>query len=192
MHRMTTILNRLRDHSKELELKIDRKLAWDVLSRNFAVGMPRKIASGIAVSSGRKNANGNAFVAAGLTITLPTPVLANHDWLKPIGRIIHLESYGDQVHFTAEIANTGALAWAETAWDAILDKSAACVSIGPRNLTSYEPADATLYHWCIDEISVCRSGADPDARILRVWETSGAVYLDGRPTERVFWNSSQR
>jgi hypothetical protein len=180
----------LSSFTKEMQLKIEREYAWTVLNRNFDQTKPRRFASGVCVSSARKNSNGDAFKAAGLNVTIPIPLLWNHGWLQPIGKVFAIDVFGgDEVHWKAEIINSACLSWAEDAWMEIMCKFTTGVSVGARNLASYDVFDGTYCDWGIDEISIAEKGADPGARVCRVWERAPVIYLDGRPSTTVFWST---
>lgn len=176
----------LRDYTKELQRKIDIDYASSLIQRNFDSSKPHRYVSGVAVSSKEKNANGDAFVARGVSVTLPVPLLLEHQWMKPIGKVFAIEARGDQVLFKAEIANSGRLLWLDDAWMQVVCKFMTGASIGPRNLANYPPNDSTLYNWTVDEISITEECADPGARIQRVWEMAPVVNLH-RPSVTEYW-----
>ncbi len=173
----------------ELRRKIDLDVAMSMLSTSFDANKPRRFIEGIAVSSRDKNANGDGFVALGINVTIPIPLLLSHQWLEPIGRVIAIEAREDQVFFKAEISNSGRSLGLDIAWMQMVCQFVTDISIGPRNLPNYPQHDHTLYNWSIDEISLVDQGADPNARVSRVWEIAPVIYLDGRPSTTVFWNA---
>jgi hypothetical protein len=182
------LMQTLSEFTEELRRKADLETAWATLATNFDANKPRRYVSGVAVSSKKKNARGNAFVAAGLTVTLPVVLLWNHVWLQPVGKVFAIETHGNEVHFKGELANSTRLSWVEDVWMATVCKFTTGASIGPRNLANYPPADGTFYNWTVDEISLTEEGADPSARVLRVWERLPHVSLTS-PNETVYWNT---
>jgi hypothetical protein len=172
----------------EILHRIDRDVAWNVLQDNFDRAKSRRFVSGIVLSSGHKNANGDAFKAQGLKVKLPIPLLWSHDWLRPIGRVDRIETRCGQVAFVAEIANNARLSWAEDVWCGILNQRAAAASVGPRNLSGYPAIDRVFNNWELREVSIVVAGADRGARILRVWEIAPTVSLY-RPSQILHWSS---
>ena len=177
----------MRGMEKEVLQKIDRDVAWNILRGNFDGCKPRRFVSGVVVSCDRKNANGDAFIACGLRAKLPIPLLWSHDWLRPIGRVDRIETRGGQVHFVAELANNGRLSWAEDVWSAIVDQRAFAASVGPSNLSGFAATGRVYSDWGLREISIAVAGADPGARVCRVWEKSPTVSLH-RHSQTVHWS----
>src|SRR5262245_56426530 len=92
------------------------EIAFHVLRDAFDPRQSRRFVSGVCVSSPRPNANGWSFLASGLKTTTPVPLLIDHRWERPIGRVTHLRAHGEQVVFQAEVANSDHLEWAWSAW----------------------------------------------------------------------------
>ena len=184
---MSDILDRLSGAARESYLKLATEGALRTVADNIDKRKPRRFISGIAISSRVKNANDDAFLARGLSVTLPVALLADHNFMYPIGRVTGIHARGDAVHFVAEIQNNGYMHWAEDAWASIVSRFATRVSVAPRNLENYIPRDRTLFNWTLDELSVCTHGADEHARIQRCWQDTGIIYLDDRKSRRDFW-----
>ncbi len=184
---MSELLERLRNHKEEQQRQWDIEVAWNVLRPNFDGTKPRRFVSGVCVSSGEKNSNGVAFRARGVSATLPIPLLWNHLWLRPIGKVIGIETRADQVHFRAELANSGCLQWAEDVWAGVICQGVVGVSVEGRNLAP-SITNGTFIDWRIAEISLTEAGADSNAQLYRVWGKEPCVRLD-RPSEYVFWGA---
>lgn len=186
---MSEILDRLRDHSQQTARQWDIDYALSIVYSNLDTRKAHRCIAGVAVSSKAKNTHGQAFVARGLSIELPRPLLLYHDFLRPIGKVTGIEIRGDAVHWTAELANSGRLSSAEDAWMHVMCKFVTGASVGPRNLANYPPNDGTFFNWGIDEISIVDDAADHGAHVTKVWERAPVIYLDGRPSETVFWST---
>jgi hypothetical protein len=172
---------------KELRDRIDLDCAWRILRDNFDHSKPRRFLSGLVVSSDDTNENGYSFKASGLKITLPVPLLWQHEWMRPIGNVDGIETRGRQVRFVAELANNGRLSWAEDVWHAIVNRRAFAASVGPRNLSAYTAFDRVYSSWELREISIVIAGADRGAHVHRVWVKAPTVALD-RPSQTVHWS----
>ncbi len=174
--------------TEETRRKIDLECAWNVVRNNFDASRPRRYVSGIAVASKKHNSNGDAFIARGLNVTLPVLLLLDHDPTMAIGKVFAIEARDDQVLFKAEVCNSGRLLWLDDAWMQVVCKFMTSASIGPRNLANYRPLDSTFDNFTVDEISISQQGADPGARVCRVWEVAPVVHLH-RPSITEFWSS---
>ena len=187
MPRMSEILYRLRATEEDRQLQFWRSCAWSTLNNgNFIRSSPQRLVSGIAVSSSRKNELGTSFIARGANFTLPLPVLYEHRWDLPIGRVTGVSVVGDELHFVAEICNSGRLPAAEQVWRALKERQWHGVSVygNPRAAAI---KDNTLSDWTLVEISIVPNGADICARIVRVAEQSHVVSLH-KPTLKVHWS----
>lgn len=179
----------------EYRRKIARASALDLVASQFDAKADRRLISGIAISSRRKNANGLAFVASGAKISLPVPILYDHQWNRPIGRAFAVEARGEELRFTAELCTRDAHPYMLQAWCEIFMKDTFHVSIGPRKTEdsverSVGPSINLLMSWELDEISIVDAGADPDARIVRCWRQSPVVSLH-RPSTITHWREEQ-
>lgn len=175
----------LRHHTERLQREIEVKTAWLVLKDHFDPTRPRRFISGVAVSSGRKNQNGYTLKAGGMTATLPVPLLLDHCWLRPIGKIFAIGAWGPQVTFQGEIVNTDRLHWAAETWEALVSRRLTAVSVQGRCLQS-SIIDKTYSYWAVEEISVAECGADPHAGVRRVWQKEACAYID-RPSYVLHW-----
>jgi len=174
-------------YTKALIRRQNHEMAWGVLGRNFSGSAPRRFVAGIAVSSKQKNANGQAFDPNGaLALQIPMPLLWDHNFCRPVGKVTGVSVRGDALHFTAEICN-GGLSSADQVWYGLVKRLQHGVSIGPFDLYEDDGFGGHFRRWGLEEITIAEAGADPDARILRVWERSNVVHLH-RPSETVYWS----
>ena len=174
--------------SEERQRQFNLEFVWDLLSRNFIKTAPHRFISGVALTSRKPNSRGSAFVAAGAQFNLPIPLLFDHDWIKPVGKVTAISVRGDELHFTAQVAN-GELWCAKQLWQQlkVIGEIDHGVSLGPAPLPVIPSADGAFDNWRLDEISIVPSGADRNARVLRVWERSHVVRLYA-PMETVYWS----
>jgi len=152
---------------------------------HFDGGKASRLISGIAISSCLPNANDTSFLAKGVDFTLPTPLLWNHQWERPLGRVISVERRGDALHFKAEIGNN--MFWIDQIWAEVIARNAAAVSVGGESLLD-PVCNRTFAYWRLNEISVGQVGADPGAVINRCWERLPYVPLN-RPNETQHWSA---
>ena len=180
-------MNPIRTRFEEIQRQARIDDALSMLSKHFFDPAARKrLISGAALSSRNRNSNGTAFRAQGMTFTLPTPLLIDHDWDRPVGRVVQLAVFGDRLIFTAEVGND--MRVCHDLWVDLVVRSVTGVSVGA------DPVDAvtsngTFERWRLDEISLVRTGADPGAVITRCWEREPAVFLN-RPSEILHWSAS--
>lgn len=173
------------DDKKKLRT-FDIECARDVIKRNLSTDAPRRFFSGVAISS-RAKIKGFSFVSAGVRPTSAGILLANHDWRTPIGALRSYKAIGDQLHYTAEVANSSRLQTAEQAWNLLVARRVEGVSIGTGFNSEIQDEDEHVaVVWDLDELSVVETGADPGACILKVWERSHVIQLN-RPQETVHW-----
>jgi hypothetical protein len=175
-----------RDHFEETQRQLRIDDALKSLDRHFFdPAEPKRLISGIAVSSRNRNSKGVAFDARGVTFTLPTPLLIDHDWNRPIGRVVGLRAWGDQLSFQAEIGND--MSVCDDIWLDVTIRSLTGVSV---NADGDANSDSTFARWRLAEISLVRSPADPGARIRKCWEKWPTVRLNG-PSELVLWHRDE-
>ena len=155
---------------------------------HFDGGKASRLISGIAISSCLPNANDTSFLAKGVDFTLPTPLLWNHQWERPLGRVISVERRGDALHFKAEVAND--MPWVDQIWAEVIARNAAAVSVGGESLLD-SVCNRTFSSGRLNEISVGQVGADPGAVIDRCWERLPYVTLN-RPNETQHWSAQCR
>jgi hypothetical protein len=171
------------------DVTVDAEFAWRILGGHFDPKKPRRWIEGVAISTDRPNANGTSFCARGVVDgNLPVPLLLEHNWLRPIGRVISLEATGDHLRFKAEFPNSDLLWWASQAWEQIvaLKNTPPRISIEGESLV--KPVIGACRCWRANEISVVGVGADDGAVIEKVWQRHSVVYLD-KPSEIVYWKS---
>ena len=161
--------------------------AMKSLNRHFFdPSAPKRLISGVALSSGDRNSKGIAFKAQGMTCRLPLPLLIDHDLDRPVGRVTNLWQWGrDTLLFRAEIGNDMSIA--HSIWADIQIRSVTCVSVHAAGELS---TDMTFERWHLDELSLTRKGGDPGAIIKRCSELLPHVSLKG-PSETVWWNDAR-
>src|SRR5690242_16029172 len=143
----------------EIRREINIQWATKLCDDSIDLRRPRRFLSGICVSSRQRTTNGVGRLAGGVSVALPAPVLWNHLWEQPIGLLTKVEVHGEELHFQAELSNSGTHSWMENAWSSICSRRAACVSVCAINLQpEYLPYMAK---WKLAELSVCPQGADP-------------------------------
>jgi hypothetical protein len=176
----------LRDYTKKVALELDIEFALSYLSKGcFSSSRARRFISGVAVySRDRDVVYGQSVIAGGIKFSLPTVLLWNHEWTRPLGRVVAIEARGDQVLFKAEIANV--MPWVDQIWQEIIARNVVQLSINLDSLLNPVFED-TFAHWHLNELSVVQLGVDHGAVIKRCWERVGVVYLDGRSSETVHW-----
>jgi hypothetical protein len=177
----------LRYHTNDLFKKLQREGAWTSLGYNFNPKNWRRFIEGVAISGRQRNMNHHAFEASGAQITLPGLLLLDHEFMYPIGKIVSASVKGEQLKFTAELANGGAAFWIAQSWPMIVGRELTRISIGPIQ-SGAELCDGVYRRFALEEISVVQTGADQNARITKVWEKAPVMYLDGRPTQTVHWS----
>ncbi len=181
-------MDRLRDYTADLMLRMQHEGAWTAMEKHYQDPKNwKRYISGVAISSRQRNANHHAFDARGAQITLPALLLLDHTIMHPMGRITHASVDGEQLKFTAEISNAFGPYWLDQMWPMMAAREVTGISIGPRK-SGAELRDGIYRRFTLDEISVVQSGADPSARITKVWERAPAIHLDGRPNQVVHWS----
>lgn len=181
-------MTRLSERTAELQRKSELDVSWTVLNFKdaFTDRKLKRFIRGVVVSSQKPNAHGNAYYAKGCRVTLPLPLLWNHETARPIGKVYALEVHDYELRFSAEIMNGGDIWWVEQVWEAIASRSARGVSMFAKNRNPASDVQP-LTNWTMDEISVVETPADPHARIQRAWHKDAHIYLDGRRTTFEIW-----
>lgn len=160
-------------------------VSW-ILDGHFSCRHQRRFIEGLAISSDRENAHGVAYIARGLmNQKLPIPLLVNHDWLMPLGRVIRASAVADRVVFTAELCNDDAHYWTAQVWPMLVAQVETGISM--HAICASPPVDRKYKSWCMKEISVVANPADAGACIQKVYERLPYVSLD-RPRETVHWS----
>src|SRR5438046_1310659 len=102
------------------EVEWNRKFALETIDLHvFNTSKPTRLITGFAVSSARV-LNGIAFSASGAEYELPIPLLWEHDWSRPLGKITGVEVWGDALFIRAQIGNN--LKSADEIWASIISK----------------------------------------------------------------------
>jgi hypothetical protein len=170
------------------DVTVDAEFAWRILEGHFHGNRPRRWINGLAISTDRANANGTSFCARGvIDRNLPVPLLLEHNWLRPLGRVVSLDAVGNQLLFRAEFLNSDRLYWATQVWEKILAREAIRISIEGESLV--KPVVGAFRYWQVKEVSVVANGADEGAVIEKVCERHSVVYVDGRPSEIIHWDA---
>lgn len=179
-------MSHFRSHFEKVQLQLRSDDALATLDRfYFDRSKSSRLIAGVAISSRSPNVNGDAFAAQGAQFSLPTPLLWEHDWSRPLGRVFSIKTWGDQVHFEAEIGNN--MPWVDQIWQAIIDKNADMASV--EGVSLYAPPGGQAFaYWQLTEISVAQLGADPGAIITRCSERLPVVSLT-QLTETVHWGA---
>lgn len=136
--------------------------------------------NGIA-SSPAINSHGYCLASKGCRIQFPIPLLSSHGKtdaefpvsadmeLMRIGEVIEVTRSPDAVHVVAVLDEGPA---ADHAWQLIAGGETLALSAAGTDLQQRGIVDGAVFfeRWRLKEVSVCRKGAVPGARILRVWE----------------------
>src|SRR5688572_6403107 len=98
--------------------------ALDVARAGIDPSKRRRYVSGIALSCGKPNRNGDAYAAEGMcAYDLPLPLLIEHNPLQPIGIVHAVDAVrGGRVWFKAELMNDDELFWSRQAWTQIREQ----------------------------------------------------------------------
>ena len=136
----------------------------------------RRIITGICTTN-RENKNGRVFdPESALIFDMPIPLLFNHDWRIPVGRVTKLKPTPEALFFEARIVD-GVLPWAQKCWEHLRSGDLPAVSVKGWGHD----------RWRLFEISVCEAGACHGATVHTVKSVLNQhiVYLDGRPRETI-------
>jgi hypothetical protein len=117
----------------------------------------RRIIQGIC-TTGKVNSNGVIFDPAGAKFDLPLPLIFNHAWSVPCGRVTKIQVRPDGLFFEARIID-GRLAWSYKCWQDIKAGRVPAVSVHGWNIPPY------VGEWQLQEVSLCEVGACPGALI---------------------------
>jgi hypothetical protein len=176
-------MERLSNYTKQIRIEEDVRFALKSLERHFFVkNKPHRHISGIALAS--EEVRGHKVCVAGAQFELPCPLLFNHDFTYPLGKVTSIEIRGGEILFKAEIAN--GIAWCDELWEHIKSRKLAAASINPVPLHE-RVSDNTFHLWKLAEISVLQVGADTGAVLTRCWEQDPVVHLD-RPSTTTHWS----
>ena len=176
-----------RDYTKLIARQTEVESALATLDKfYFDRNKPSRFISGVALSSRKPNANEDSFIAHGVNFSLPAPLLWDHDWARPLGRVLGIEVRGEKLHYRAEVGN--AMPWTDQIWEAIKARTVEMSSVEGISLLD-TVIERTYRSWQLREISVVQLGADPGAIITRCAERVPVIYVDGRPSETVHWSA---
>lgn len=177
-----------RDHAELVRDQVRSEYGLSCLGEHcFDVNKPRRFISGVAISSSNANANGHRFIAKGLKFSLPCPLLLDHKPGRVVGRVLSCYEVGDQVWFTAELANAD-VPFADLVWSDITWRRLASCSVGSVDLEGSvsQSVAGVLPSWGLRELSVVILGADRGAKITQCWDRLPDLDIDGvvvRPTK---------
>ena len=157
---------------------------YSIDSEGFDKRKPRRFITGIAVSSSARNTRGNSIHAAGMQFSLPSPLLWNHDWCRPFGKITSVEIRGETIRIHAEVAS--ALPWHDQIWGEVVDGNVAGLSVCVIPLTD-RVVNNVYRHWSLEECSAVQFPADENALITKCWEHDRVVYWN-RSSTSVWWD----
>ena len=140
----------------------------------------RRIIAGVATTN-RRNENGRVFdPESALIFDMPIPLLFNHDWKIPCGRVTKVKPTPEALFFEARVID-GVLPWAQKCWEHLKSGDLPALSVHGWGQD----------RWRLFEISVCEVGACPGAIIHTVKSALNPhiAYLDGRPRETIHWDA---
>jgi hypothetical protein len=110
------------------------------------------------------DSRGRRIWPAGISATLPCPLLYEHDGGEEIGQVVYLEIYSEYVVMTATMKYSGR---ADGIWRS-LEKGHLALSIGHENLLAVDSCDAiSITKWRLREISVVGEPANEDTWLAR-------------------------
>jgi hypothetical protein len=81
----------LSSHTEERFKQMMKETAWRQVRENIDGMKPHRLIRGIAISSRRKNAHGNAYLARGVQATVPMLLLLNHNHTFPLGEVTSVD-----------------------------------------------------------------------------------------------------
>ena len=143
----------------------------------FDANADYKIIEGIATTEA-ENMNRRVFGPAGAIVSLPVPLLFDHDWEIPVGVVTEAKVTPDGLFFRARVID-GRFRWAPQCWTDLKTGRIAGVSVYGSGGGSYK--------WNLYEITVCQVGANRDAWIdlvKTVIRPRGRVYYFGETRQR--------
>jgi hypothetical protein len=140
-----------------------------------------RIIEGIATTV-RANEHGYAVAPLGAKFTLPLSLVLGHETKRRIGWVVDAQVDPFNIRFTAELARFDVYPEVETAWRAIVTGTLRGVSAGfpPGGIGDFRnyraDVDRVAHAWTWSELTVCKVGANPDAKILTVktWDQGAA------------------
>ena len=118
---------------------------------------------GIA-SSPSINSNGVSRASKGCRVRFPLPLFCSHAEIgEPIGAVVSVRLSEREIYAKAEIFNNAA---GDYAWKLIEDGELRCFSAGSVDNKVQGVVDGIKFisSWRMRELSICRKGANPDAR----------------------------
>lgn len=131
------------------------------LEMSLGVRSTGRLIHGIA-SSSTINSHGYALRSAGAEMTLPLPLFSQHEMHKPFGEVFFARKSESRLYVRAEVFDTIA---GNHAWDLIKSGETRCFSTGSKSLeTAVVDGKKFVDAWTLDEVSICRRGANPDCK----------------------------
>jgi hypothetical protein len=156
----TSGMGTLSGYTEERLKQLMKKTAWGQVRENFGGMKPHRLIRGIAISSRRRNAHGNAYLAHGVQVTVPMLLLLNHIHTFPRGEVTSVDIRGDEVHFSAKLCNRSAPGpyWIEDAWQGLLSYELRCASIGGIRVLSpsYKNGKGAFARWTLVRLASWR------------------------------------
>ncbi|GMO40890.1 hypothetical protein [Bradyrhizobium sp. TM233] len=103
------------------------------------------------------------LLSRGANIKLPVPMWCAHCGDAAIGQFVFARKRADQIYVIGMVFENEA---SDYAWSKILSGEMRCLSVGSRNGRSQGVIDGRRFWdcWDLKEISICREGANPDAK----------------------------
>lgn len=171
----------------------------DIAKRNISINSgahPRRFAEGVAVS-GPETYAGTSLLAAGLVFDEEVPLVFEHDEYAALGIIRRAYAHAGAVHFTAEVMNgpnvRRNLPRVDDIWAQLKAGVDPGVSVWFAPIARSKADGGVIEKWRLLEISLCAQGADPYARLTKIYERRGVgvVHIDSKKSEpRVFWSAT--
>jgi len=143
---------------------------------------------GIATTTAYVGTHGCSVRSAGVRYALPIPLLHQHEPGRLLGWVTSATVLPSRIEFEAQIANEG-LPDADEVWPRIARGAERGVSIAYADDLYAEELVGDIVHkvmrvWRWTELSVCPTGANADAEILRATE-GGRLCQAFRPRSKV-------
>lgn len=128
-------------------------------------------------SSSAINSHNYSLVARGMTAILPVPILSKHTGdHTPLGEVFFVRRSDNKIYIRGQIFHNDA---ADYLWALIQTGDLRCFSgaAAPDGLKLQGIADGKTFYgeWRLREVSVCRKGANPDARFT-IWDGADDGY----------------
>jgi hypothetical protein len=124
------------------------------------------------VSTPSINSKGTSYASRGCRAKFPLPVFCSHAKEgDPIGEVVSLRLSQGEIYIRAEIFKSSA---ADYAWELIKSGELQCLSAGSTQHKVQGVVEGIKFisSWRLREVSICRKGANPDAR----FEVLGALH----------------